>query len=134
MELESPILTKLGLHYVSYRLSQLGWNVVPVQQKSRGIDIAAYNRDHSHFIGVQVRTQHERARVPIGTDLDRITGHFWIAVNRAESTPTAYVLLPDEVKERASSGERRGRMSYWLEPNSYEVDEFREAWDRIPTP
>jgi restriction endonuclease Mrr len=31
----------------------------------------------------------------------------------------------------AHRGEKDGRVSYWLQPNKYHTDEFREKWDRI---
>ena len=31
----------------------------------------------------------------------------------------------------AHRGEKEGRVSYWLEPKKYAVDEFAEKWQRI---
>jgi hypothetical protein len=41
------------------------------------------------------------------------------------------LLLPSAVKELAHRGEKEGRVSYWLQPTSYDKDPFREAWERI---
>ena len=45
--------------------------------------------------------------------------------------PKAFVLLPSEVKERAHRGEKDGKVSYWLQPNQYDLESFREGWQRI---
>jgi hypothetical protein len=58
-------------------------------------------------------------------------GDFWIVVNKVASTPSAFVLLPSEVRQRAKRGEKDGRISFWLQPPDYEDDAFREAWHRI---
>lgn len=104
---------------------------MPTARNARGIDLVAYNSDQSKFIGVQVKALSKRSPVPLGTTLGRTMGDFWVIVNRAASEPVAYIMLPGEVVERAHRGEKEGRVTYWLQPNSYDTDEFREAWSRI---
>ncbi len=45
--------------------------------------------------------------------------------------PAASILTPGEVVSLARRGEKDGRVSFWLQPGSYDVDEFREAWARF---
>ncbi len=120
-----------GLYYCCYRLSLLGWNVMPTARNARGVDIVAYSENASKFIGVQVKALSKRNPVPLGTDLDKCMGDFWIIVNRIATSPTAFVLLPAEVKARAHRGEKQGRVSFWLQPPDYDHESFREAWHRI---
>lgn len=120
-----------GLYYCCYRLSLLGWNVMPTARNARGVDIVAYSENASKFIGVQVKALSKRNPVPLGTDLDKCMGDFWIIVNRIATSPTAFILLPTEVKARAHRGEKQGRVSFWLQPPDYDHDSFREAWNRI---
>jgi hypothetical protein len=128
----NPLLTgNVGLYYCCYKLSLLGWNVMPTARNARGVDIIAYNSDASRFIGVQVKALSKRSPVPIGTTLEKCMGDFWIIINRIISSPTAFVLLPSEVKQRAHYGEKEGRNSYWLQPVEYEQTQFKEAWERI---
>ena len=131
MKFEMQITGNIGLYYTCYRLSRMGWNVMPTSRNARGIDIIAYSTDGSRFIGVQVKALSKRNPVPIGISLDKIMGHFWVIVNNVAQEPCAFVMLPSEVKEKAHRGERDGRISYWLQPTSYDTDEFREAWNRI---
>lgn len=129
---ESQITGNMGLYFVCYQLSCRGWNVMPTARNARGVDIIAYNNDASHYVGVQVKALSQRAPVPLGQTLDKVMGDFWIIVNNLKSgSPVSFILLPEEVKALAFRGEKDGRVSYWLQPNAYEKEEFREAWDRI---
>jgi len=131
MKLETQVTGNIGLYYVCYHLSRLGWNVMPTARNARGIDVIAYDRTGTEFIGVQVKALTKRHPVPLGNSLDKIMGDFWVIVNNIEKEPRTYVLLPEEVKKLAHRGEKDGRVSYWLQPKSYCVDEYLEAWDRI---
>ncbi|WP_270175311.1 MULTISPECIES: hypothetical protein [unclassified Diaphorobacter] len=132
LTLDPQLTGNVGLYYCCYRLSLLGWNVMPTARNARGVDIIAYSRDASRFVGVQVKALSKRNPVPLGTSLDKIMGDFWVIVNKvATPTPSAFILLPSEVRERAHRGEKDGRVSFWLQPADYEQDPFREAWERI---
>ena len=104
---------------------------MPTARNARGIDIVAYSGDAKHFVGVQVKSLSKRNPVPLGTSLDGCMGDFWVIVISVASSPTAYVLLPSEVRDRAHRGEKDGRVSFWLQPAEYDHDQFREAWHRI---
>jgi hypothetical protein len=129
--LDPQITGNVGLYYCCYRLSLFGWNVMPTARNARGVDIIAYSRDAARFVGIPVKALGKRNPVPLGTSLERIMGDFWIVVNRVTTAPTAYVLLPTEVKERAHRGEKDGRISFWLQPKDYDQEAFKEAWQRI---
>lgn len=130
--LDPQLTGNVGLYYCCYRLSLLGWNVMPTARNAWGVDIIAYSRDASRFVGVQVKALSKRNPVPLGPTLDKIMGDFWVIVNRvASAAPSAFVLLPSEVRARARRGEKDSRISYWLQPVDYEHDSFREKWERI---
>ncbi len=131
MTLDPQITGNVGLYYCCYRLSLLGWNVMPTARNARGVDIIAYSRDATRFHGVQVKALSKRHPVPLGTSLDKIMGDFWVIVNKVASSPSAFILLPSEVKERAHRGEKEGRISFWLQPTDYDQDQFCEKWERI---
>ncbi len=125
------ITGNVGLYLTCYKLSKLGWNAMPTARNARGIDIVAYDRRASHFIGVQVKTVSKRSPIGLGKDLDNIAGDFWVIVARAADEPTSFVMFPEEVKRLAHRGEKDGRVSFWLQPNAYDVEDFRERWDRF---
>ncbi len=132
MNLNSQVVGNVGLYFTCYHLSLLGWNVMPTARNARGVDVIAYDENATRFIGVQVKTLSKRNPVPLGTSLDKIMGNYWIIINRAITEPTAFVMLPQEIKDRAHRGEKDGRVSYWLQPKDYDIDEFRNAWKRLP--
>lgn len=131
MKLDPQVTGNVGLYYCCYRLSLLGWNVMPTARNARGVDIVAYDKSATKFIGVQVKALSKRNPVPLGTKLEKVMGDFWVIVNKVSTTPSAFVLLPSEVKERAHRGEKDGRVSFWLQPTAYDQEPFREAWNRI---
>lgn len=131
MALSAQVVGNVGLYFVCYQLSLRGWNVMPTARNARGVDIVAYNHDCSRLITIQVKTLSQRAPVPLGTSLDRVMGDYWIIVNQVVKEPTAFVMMPDEVRRLAHRGEKEGRVSFWLQPGTYDVADYRSAWNRI---
>lgn len=58
--LDPQLTGNVGLYYCCYRLSLMGWNVMPTARNARGVDIIAYSRDASRFVGVQVKALSKR--------------------------------------------------------------------------
>jgi hypothetical protein len=70
--------------------------------------------------------------VPLSGTLDRLLGDFFVICrNVVMDSPECFVLRPNEVRTRAHRGEKEGRVSYWLQPKDYAIEEFREASERI---
>lgn len=131
MKLDTQVIGNIGLYYVCYQLSRLGWNVMPTARNARGIDIVAYGAYGQDFIGVQVKALSKRAPVPLGSSLDKIMGDYWVVVNNVSAEPNAFILYPREVRELAHRGEKNGRVSFWLQPRVYDNQNFLDAWERI---
>ncbi len=129
--LDPQITGNVGLYYCCYQLSLRGWNVMPTARNARGVDIIAYSRDATRFIGIQVKALTKRNPVPLGTSLENVAGNFWVIVDKVTSFPSAFVLLPSEVRELAHRGEKDGRVSFWLQPTDYDREPFKDAWGRI---
>lgn len=122
----------IGLYYACYRLSQLGWNVMPTARNARGIDIIAYHGTGADFRGLQVKALGKLVPVPLGKSIDKIAGDFWIIVTQAASAPVCFIMLPSEVMAGAHRGVNKGGIvSYWLQPKAYNIPEYRERWDRL---
>lgn len=134
MKKNSQITGNVGLYFVCYHLSRMGWNAMPTSRNAKGIDILAYNGDCTRTISVQVKTLSKKAPVPLGTSIDKLLGDYWIIVNDVENSPCVYVMKPNEIHDRAHRGEKDGKVSYWLQPKTYEVDDFRDKWARIGKP
>lgn len=132
MSLNPQITGNLGMYFCCYKLSLLGWNVMPTARNARGVDIIAYSSDAMRFRGIQVKSLSKRNPVPLGPSLDKCMGDFWVIVNKvASESPQVFILTPEEVRALAHRGEKEGRVSYWLQPASYELPQFRDAWERI---
>lgn len=131
MKLETQITGNIGLYYTCYKLSCMGWNIMPTARNARGIDIIAYNKEGTEYLGIQVKTLSKRSPVPLGKSLDKVMGDYWVIVNDVTREPNAFILLPNEIKKLAHRGEKEGRVSYWLQPNTYDIELFKEAWHRI---
>ena len=74
MALSPQVTGNVGLYYYCYKLSLLGWNVMPTSRNARGIDIIAYSADASRFVGIQVKALSKRNPVPLGPSLDKVMG------------------------------------------------------------
>lgn len=131
--LNNQLVGNVGLYYCCYKLSRMGWNVMPTARNARGVDLIAYSEDASKIISVQIKALSKRNPVPLGTSLDKLIGDFWLIVTKTGyNEHITFVMLPDEVKAAAHRGESKdGKVSYWLQPPRYDQPEFREAWDRI---
>jgi hypothetical protein len=107
---------------------------MPTSRNARGIDILVYNLDASEVVSIQVKALSKRAPVPLGNDLKKLMGDFWIIVSNLENNPECYILSPEEVKAASLMRDKEGKVSYWLPLHSYQKPEFREAWSRIGIP
>jgi hypothetical protein len=104
---------------------------MPTARNARGVDIIAYSRDATRFVGVQVKTLSKRNPVPLGTSLDKVMGDYWIVINKVATMPTAFVMVPSEVQAFARKSEKDGKVAYWLQPPDYDAEQFHEKWSRI---
>ena len=102
------------------------------------MDILAYDMSARRYLGIQVKTLSNRNPVRLGGSLDELMGDWWIIVDEVETNnPRCFIMKPDEVRKlakranRAVQFEKERRFLYWLGPNKYDTDKFREAWDRI---
>ncbi len=64
MKLDVQVTGNIGLYYTCYQLSRMGCNVMPTARNARGLDIIAYNREGTGFIGIHVKTLSKRNPVP----------------------------------------------------------------------
>ena len=107
---------------------------MPTARNARGIDLLIYNADASETRAIQVKALSKASPVPLGKTLSHVAADYWIICRNVISEPEAFIMTPEEVRARAHRGEKEGRVSYWLQPRDYAVDEFRERWDRLGIP
>ena len=132
VKLNSQTVGNVGMYYVCYRLSRLGWNVMPTTRNAKGIDIIIYSQDASYTRSIQVKALSRRSPVPLGGKLDHLFADWLIICRKViEDLPECFVLTLDEIRELVHRGEKDGRVSYWLQPREYEDRRFFDRWDRI---
>lgn len=116
-----------GRKYCREQLMSLGWDVTELARNNKqGVDFIVHSKDGSHSVGIKVRTLSKHAAVGIGSSLDRVAGNFWVIVTEIATTPSAFVLPSQKVKELANRDSQ-----YWLETRDYRQEKFREAWEQI---
>ena len=125
-----------GLYHVARELSRRGWHVMPTVRNARGADLYAASDNEQRVLPIQSKALSKRAPVPLGGSLDRLCSRWWVVtINANTASPTCYVLTIDEVKAGAHRGENAaGTVSYWLQPKTYALPEYHEAWDRLGSP
>ncbi len=130
---DSQVTGNVGLYYVCYRLSCLGWNVMPTARNAKGVDILIYNYDASIKLSVQVKALSKRSPVPLGTKtkLEHLFADFVVVCRNVREKPESFILTPDEVRKLADPKEKDGKVSVWLQPRDYEAKKYRDAWERI---
>lgn len=132
--MNNQVVGNVGLYYVCYRLSCLGWNVMPTARNARGIDLVIYSQDAKQIYTIQIKSLSKQPPVPLGKHLKNLFGDFFIICrNVATESPECFILKPEEVKRLAYKGKTTiaSGINYWFQPKDYATDEFRNRWDRI---
>lgn len=125
-----------GLYHVARELSRLGWHAMPTVRNAKGSDLYAANWDEGRVLRLQSKALSKRAPVPLGKDLSVLQSDWWIITTLANTqSPICYVLTLPEVKDAAHRGVNdAGKVSYWLQPRSYALPIYLEAWQRLGDP
>ena len=107
MSLKQQTVGNIGLHYVCYRLSRFGWNVMPTTRNAKGIDILVYSQDASRTFTIQVKSLSRRSPVPLGNNLDNLFANYVIVCRKViEETPECFILTPEEIRRLVHKGEK----------------------------
>lgn len=122
----------VGMFYVCYRLSRMGWNVMPTARNAKGVDILIYSQDATQTHTIQVKTLSKGSPVPMSNKLDHLFADFVVVCRHVvRETPECFVLTPAEIRKLVHRSEKDGKVSFWLQPRDYAVDKYRERWERI---
>jgi len=124
-----------GLFYVAYKLSTMGWNVLPTSRNAKGIDIVAYSEDFKVIKKVQVKSFSKIDAVNIGKNKDMLPADFYVMVSCIYTKPEAYILTAEDVSGLLT----QDKSGYWLEikgsskepEKGFKKDKFLERWNII---
>lgn len=136
VNLRHQLTGNAGLYHVARELSRRGWHVMPTVRNARGADLYAVAEDEAVMLPIQSKALSKRAPVPLGGSLDALRSRWWVVTIHANTaSPICYILTLDEVKAAAHRGVNpAGKVSFWLQPNSYALPAFEEAWARLGAP
>ena len=92
----TQLVGNIGMYYAAYRLSLLGWNVMPTSRNARGVDVLAYDATAHHFLGIQIKALSKpKQPVPLGQSIETFMGDCWIIVTKAITTePECFIMKP----------------------------------------
>jgi len=124
-----------GLFYVAYKLSAMGWNVLPTSRNAKGIDIVAYSEDFKVIRKIQVKSFRKLEAVSFGKNKEVLPADFYVMISYVCTNPEAYILTPEDVDSLLT----QNNAGYWLqikgpkrEPEKgFKKEEFKEKWDKI---
>ena len=127
----TQVTGNVGMYYVSYCLSRMGFNVIPTSRNAKGIDLVVYNEDNSRMIGIQVKCLSGKTAVPLGyhDNLDHLMDVPWtIVVQNKDAEPSVYLVTSDEVK--AGANQEKGG-SWWLGYKKFAGPDTLNRWNLI---
>lgn len=130
MKKETQITGNTGMYYACYKLSELGYNVMPTARNAKGVDIVAYTPDAKKYLGFQVKTVSRKWGVPLGKNgVTNSMADYWIVVVLdGQAGPDCYILKPGEVRDGVFVDSKGNS---WLEAKKYATLDYLEWWDRI---
>ena len=128
-----------GLSFVFDQLTNLGWNVEKAPSRTSEYDFELYGKDVNKRIRLKVKTVRGNNNFAFGNNLGRMKSDFWILVkilDGREKEPIVFIMRPEEVEKliHIYGGNNGGKPSYWLRPESYEKDEYRNRWKLLGSP
>lgn len=109
---------------------------MPTVRNARGADLYAASADERIVLPIQSKALTKRVPVPLGANLQTLRSQWWIVtINAISDRPTCFVLTLKEVRDGAHRGvNEAGKVSYWLQPKAYALEEYHEAWERLGDP
>lgn len=130
----NQITGNIGMYYVAYELSRLGWNVLPTSRNAYGVDIVIYDQSAQKTSTIQVKSLSKRNAVPIGSSLTNLIAKYLVVVRDVQqANPTVYVAeIDDKLKASITPNFTRDgqhKKVYWLEYKVYE--QFSKSLEEV---
>jgi len=132
---DNQITRNVGLYFVCYKLSKLGWKVLLEPKNTKGIDLTVFKSKENNNITktVKVRALSKRDAVPLGKESDNFFADWLIVCQGVYEVPKCFILQKKEIMalRHTDTKQETGETSCWLEFRDYEKKEFEENWGRI---
>ncbi|ESX90984.1 MULTISPECIES: hypothetical protein [unclassified Mesorhizobium] len=145
MSNDKQVTGNIGVYYVAWQLSRIGWNVMLTVRNAKGADMFAVSEDENTQHPIQVKAHAAKPQDTfLGLQPEKHVTRWWMFVAFARSAePVCYVVSLDEVRVRMGrdpgtrSGKTELERSFWLDRRYYtpgsdrEMIEARNAWHRL---
>ncbi|MEM4067094.1 MAG: hypothetical protein QXV17_09580 [Candidatus Micrarchaeaceae archaeon] len=118
-KISNQIVGNIGLFWVSYRLSKLGWNVMTTTRNAKGADLAVYNKNGKKRYLIQVKALTKgHNTVNLGKDLKWLgfVDYLIVCMNVDEDEPCMYVFETKD-KHRIRSMCKKYKDNFWMQLN-----------------
>ena len=94
---DNQITGNIGLYYVCYELSKLGWNVLPTSRNAKGVDIVIYDQSGKETRTIQVKALSYRNAVPI-SNLNSLIAEYLVIASKVgeKGNPEIFVTRIDD--------------------------------------
>ncbi|MDG6928326.1 MAG: hypothetical protein JRN10_08415 [Nitrososphaerota archaeon] len=114
---DKQIVGNTGLFYVCYRLSRLGWSVLPTSRNAKGIDAVIYSRDSKRRYLLQIKSLSGKEAVSIGKDTTSLHLADYLVVCRHvdRDAPELFVIKVDDTTDRILTHNTQ----YWIWEKDY---------------
>ena len=120
----------MGLHYVCFRLSEYGWNVLVSKEKVTDPNQGSCWWKDGKSITFQTQSQGRKSAIQLNGGLSKIAKQFLIAVvNLDFGEPEVYIFTADEARTKMI--EQGKPVRGFIEVRDYDTDEFRDRWDKL---
>ena len=80
------VVGNVGLYFAAYRLSQMGWNVMPTSRNARGIGLLAYDAPAGRYL----LAEHAFAATQLAQQRDVVALKLWWANPSAMGQTATY--------------------------------------------
>lgn len=119
---KNQITGNIGLYYVCYELSRLGWNVLTTSRNAEGVDIVVYDQSGKRTNTIQVKSLSKRKAASISTPNSLIAKYLVIVRSVQKPNPELFVAeINDELKGKVTNSVgKNGEKQYWIEYRTYE--------------
>jgi hypothetical protein len=124
---DKQITGNVGLFYVAYKLSRMGWNVLPTSRNAKGIDLLIYGKHGEIFHTIQAKSYTRKEAVGPFKEIPDAIADFYVVVCNVYQYPKTYILANNEVKALLKPNKK----GYWLQFKDYMKEDFLDKWNKI---
>ena len=126
---DRQVTGNVGLFFICYNLSRMGWNVLPTSRNAKGIDILAYGKHGEKFLTIQAKGYTQTAAIGPFIKRTDVIADFYIVACDVYCSPRTYILSKNEVELLLTPPDKKGYL--WVQFKDYGKPDFLGKWDKV---